>query len=62
MRKYISAKRIPRRKPTTTANRKLAAELRRIIRNRRTKKADRLSALDRLNLIAPPLLKEIAFG
>ena len=55
VRTYTSTVRIKRRKPTTLASRKLAAELRKVVRNRRTRKADRLAALDRLNQIAPPM-------
>jgi hypothetical protein len=55
MRTYTSTVRIKRRKPTTAANGKLAVELRKVMRNRRTRKGERLAALDRLNQIAPPM-------
>jgi hypothetical protein len=54
---YTSAIRIRRKKPTTLANRKLAAELRAMIRNRRTRKAERMAAGEKLDLIAPPIAK-----
>jgi hypothetical protein len=57
MRTYTSTIRIPRKKPTTGANRKLATELRTIIRNRRTRKAERLAAGEKLDLLAPPIAK-----
>jgi hypothetical protein len=61
-RKYISAKRIPRRKPTTLQTRREATVLRLVIRNRRTKKADRVAALARLDQIAPRIEKETSIG
>jgi hypothetical protein len=57
MRTYTSTIRIPRKKPTTAANRNLAAKLRAVIRNRRTRKAERLAAGEKLDLIAPPIVK-----
>jgi hypothetical protein len=59
-RPYKSEKRIPRHKPTTVATRKEAAELRRVIIRRRTKKADSLAALARLDVIAPRKEKVLA--
>jgi hypothetical protein len=59
-RTYKSEKRIPRHKPTTIATRKEAAELRRIINRQHTKRAERLSALARLDVIAPRKEKAIA--
>jgi hypothetical protein len=52
---YTSTIRIRRKKPTTAASRRLAAELRAIIRNRRTRKADRLTVNKMLDIIAPPV-------
>jgi hypothetical protein len=57
-RPYISEKRIRRRKPTTLPARREAVRLRKLIRNRRTRKTERLAALEQLNLIAPPVAKE----
>jgi hypothetical protein len=54
---YSSTIRIQRQKPTTLSARQLATELRATIRNRRTKKADRQAATEKLNLIAPPVVK-----
>jgi hypothetical protein len=59
-RTYKSEKRIPRHKPTTVATRKEAAELRTVINRRRTKKTDRLTALARLDIIAPRKEKQLA--
>jgi hypothetical protein len=61
---YTSSIRIRRKKPTTAGNRKLAAQLRAVLRNRRTRKADRLAAIEKLNLIAPPIVKpkEVSLG
>lgn len=56
-RPYHSAKRIRRIKPTTLAARREATALRLVIRNRRTPKANRLAAIEKLNLIAPPIPK-----
>jgi hypothetical protein len=59
-RTYKSEKRIPRHKPTTIATREEAGELRRVINRRRIKKADRLTALARLDIIAPRKEKQLA--
>ena len=59
-RTYKSEKRIPRNKPTTVATRKEARDLRRVINRRRTKKAARLAALARLDIIAPRKEKQLA--
>jgi hypothetical protein len=56
-RPYHSANRIRRIKPTTLAARREATALRLLIRNRRTKKAERLAAIEKLNLLAPPIPK-----
>ena len=56
-RPYSSEKRIRRIKPTTLAARREATALRLVIRNRRTRKADRLAAIEKLNLIAPAITK-----
>jgi hypothetical protein len=61
-RPYSSAKRIRRKKATTLATRREATRLRGVIRNRRTRKADRLAAIERLNVIAPPIPKETSVG
>lgn len=47
--------RIKRKKPTTRAGRKRATELRRILRNRRTRFTDRVAALYELDQLAPAL-------
>jgi hypothetical protein len=59
-RPYASEKRIPRHKPTTLAARKEASGLRRVINRRRSKKAVRLAALARLDIIAPRKEKAVA--
>jgi hypothetical protein len=56
-RPYNSAKRIRRKKATTLATRQEATRLRALIRNRRTRKADRIAAVTRLDLIAPRIPK-----
>ena len=54
MRSYVTT-RVKRLKATSRPARRLAAELGRIIRSRRTSTADRQAALARLDLIAPPI-------
>lgn len=54
--------RIRRKKPTTREGRKRASELRRIIRNRRTPKSQRVAAQYELETLAPALPPSPSLG
>jgi hypothetical protein len=59
---YRGHMRVSRKKPSTRAARKRAVELRAILNHPRTRKAERLAAVEELDRISPPVAPQQAEG